>query len=66
MIRQSEFFLYSKKDRDAVYKCMERGYEFPEVTSWIRASKEDFQLVKEIGTQGDRHSGELLRLSYFL
>ena len=49
MIRASEFFLYSKKDRDAVYKCMERGYQFPEVTSWIRASKEDFKLVKEIG-----------------
>lgn len=48
-IRQSEFFLYSKKDRDAVYKCLERGYEFPEVTSWIRASKKDFQLVKDIG-----------------
>ena len=49
IIRQSEFFLYSKKDRDAVYKCMERGYRFPEVTSWIRASKKDFQLVKDIG-----------------
>ncbi len=49
LIRQSEFFLYSKKDRDAVYKCMERGYEFPEVTSWIRASKKDFELVKELG-----------------
>ena len=49
MIRASEFFLYSKKDRDAVYKCMERGYKFPEVTSWIRASREDFKLVKEIG-----------------
>ncbi len=49
LIRASEFFLYSKKDRDAVYECMERGYEFPEVTSWIRASKADFQLVKEIG-----------------
>ena len=48
-IRQSEFFLYSKKDRDAVYKCLERGYEFPEITSWIRASKKDFQLVKDIG-----------------
>lgn len=48
-IRQCEFFLYSKKDRDAVYKCMERGYAFPEVTSWIRASKKDFQLVKDIG-----------------
>ncbi len=49
MIRACEFFLYSKKDRDAVYKCMERGYQFPEITSWIRASKEDFQLVKDIG-----------------
>ena len=48
-IRQCEFFLYSKKDRDAVYKCMERGYEFPEVTSWIRASKKDFQVVRDIG-----------------
>lgn len=48
-IRQCEFFLYSKKDRDAVYKCMERGYKFPEVTSWIRASKKDFQLVKDLG-----------------
>ena len=48
-IRASEFFLYSKKDRDAVEKCMERGYEFPEVTSWIRANKKDFQLVKDMG-----------------
>lgn len=49
IIRQCEFFLYSKKDREAVYKCMERGYEFPEVTSWIRANKKDFELVKDIG-----------------
>lgn len=48
-IRQSEFFLYSKKDRNAVYRCLEKGYEFPEVTSWIRASRKDFELVKEIG-----------------
>ena len=48
-IKQSEFFLYSKKDRDAVYECMEKGYKFPEITSWIRASKKDFELVKEIG-----------------
>ena len=48
-IRQCEFFLYSKKDRDAVYKCMECGYSFPEITSWIRASKKDFELVRDIG-----------------
>ena len=59
-IRQSEFFLYSKKDRDAVYKCLERGYKFPEVTSWIRASKQDFQLVKDLGL---RETGILVSCS---
>ena len=49
IIRQSEFFLYSKRDRKAVEKCLERGYRFPEVTGWIRANADDFQLVKEIG-----------------
>lgn len=49
IIRQSEFFLYSEKDREAAYQCMERGYEFPEVTAWIRAVKKDFALVKDMG-----------------
>ena len=64
MVRACEFFLYSKQDRDAVYKCMERGYQFPEVTSWIRASKEDFRLVKEIGMKETGIPGKLLRLPY--
>ena len=51
IIRQSEFFLYSEKDRQAARACMELGYEFPEVTSWIRANKKDFQLVKEMGVK---------------
>ena len=49
IIRQTEFFIYSKKDREALDKCRELGLEFPEITSWIRAKKEDFQLVKELG-----------------
>lgn len=49
IIRQTEFFLYSKKDKEAVIKCMELGYDYPEITSWIRAVKEDFYLVKEMG-----------------
>ena len=51
IIRQSEFFLYSPKDKEAVVKCLEKGYEFPQVTSWIRAKKEDFQLVKDFQIQ---------------
>ena len=49
MIRQTEFFLYSDKDKKAVRKCQEKGYEFPKITSWIRANKNDFKLVKEMG-----------------
>jgi len=51
VVRQSEFFVYTKKDREAVEKCMERGYEFPEVTTWIRATREDFELVKKMGVK---------------
>ncbi len=49
LIRQSEFFVYTKKDREALDKCLELGYEFPEITTWIRATEGDFKLVKEIG-----------------
>ncbi|NMA95320.1 MAG: 2-isopropylmalate synthase [Clostridiales bacterium] len=49
IIRQSEFFLYTDKDKEAVRQCLDRGYEFPEVTGWIRATEKDFQLVKNMG-----------------
>jgi isopropylmalate/homocitrate/citramalate synthase len=49
VIRQTEFFLYSKKDREALEKCLAKAYRYPDVTTWIRAKKKDFNLVKEIG-----------------
>ena len=49
VIRQTEFFLYSDLDREAVRRCLGLGFEFPEVTGWIRAVKADLKLVKEIG-----------------
>lgn len=49
VIRQSEFFLYTERDREAVRRCLELGHAFPEVTGWIRAVKEDFKLVKGMG-----------------
>ncbi len=49
IIRQTEFFAYSKKDTDAIRQCMDLGYDFPEITTWIRASKDDFNLVKDLG-----------------
>jgi len=49
LIRQCEFFLYSKRDRKAVELCKERGYEFPQITGWIRAVAADFKLVAQMG-----------------
>ncbi len=49
LIRQTEFFLYTEKDRQAVERCRALGATFPEITGWIRAVKSDFALVKAIG-----------------
>ncbi|MBE6404621.1 MAG: 2-isopropylmalate synthase [Lentisphaerae bacterium] len=46
LIRQSEFFLYSENDRKSVEACQELGFQFPEITAWIRAVRKDFDLVK--------------------
>jgi isopropylmalate/homocitrate/citramalate synthase len=51
LIRQSEFFLYTEKDRAALEAVQDRGYRFPEVTSWIRAVASDFTLVKAAGVK---------------
>ncbi len=60
IIRQTEFFVYSKKDREAVERCMELGLKFPEITTWIRASREDFKLVRDLGI---RETGILVSCS---
>jgi isopropylmalate/homocitrate/citramalate synthase len=49
IIRHSEFFLYSKRDRQAVEEVQALGYEHPEVTGWIRADRRDLQLVRQAG-----------------
>jgi isopropylmalate/homocitrate/citramalate synthase len=49
IIRQSEFFLYSDKDKKGLDEVRSLGFEYPKVTGWIRANKKDLQLVKEAG-----------------
>ena len=51
LIRQSEFFLYTPKDREALEMCQDLGLEFPEITTWIRANEKDFELVKAAGVK---------------
>ena len=49
MIRQTEFFLYTRKDREAVERCQDYGFQFPEITGWIRGTLDDYQLVRSAG-----------------
>ena len=60
LIRQTEFFVYSEKDRRAIEECRALGLKFPEITTWIRASKEDFKLVRDLGI---RETGILVSCS---
>ncbi len=60
IIRQTEFFVYSQKDRKAIEECQALGLKFPEITTWIRATKEDFKLVKDLGI---RETGILVSCS---
>jgi isopropylmalate/homocitrate/citramalate synthase len=48
VIRQTEFFLYSQRDKEALRKCQDKGYPYPEITGWIRAHADDLKLVKEM------------------
>jgi len=51
LVRQSEFFLYTDKDREALERCQALGLSFPEITTWIRANAKDFKLVKAAGVK---------------
>ena len=48
IVRQSEFFLYTEKDRAAVRACQELGLEFPEITTWIRANENDLRIARDM------------------
>ncbi|MDR1045656.1 MAG: histone-lysine N-methyltransferase [Candidatus Adiutrix sp.] len=51
IIRKSEFFLYSEKDRQAVEACRELNLPFPKITGWIRAAASDLELVRDMGLE---------------
>ena len=50
IIRQSEFFVYTKRDQEAIDRCMNLGLEFPEVTTWTRHSHRKLLKLPASGT----------------
>ncbi len=51
VVRQSEFFLYTPKDREALEVCTAKGYAYPQITGWIRAVEQDLDLVSKMGLE---------------
>ncbi|MBM4031718.1 MAG: 2-isopropylmalate synthase [Planctomycetes bacterium] len=49
VVRQTEFFLYTTKDRAACEACMGVGARYPEITGWIRADVGDLSNVEKVG-----------------
>jgi citrate (Re)-synthase len=47
IIRTSEFFMYSDKDKKALEKVLELDLQYPQPTGWIRAQRKDFELLKQ-------------------
>ena len=59
IIRQSEFFVYSQRDRDAIEKCISGNNDLdPRDQRGLRPCKKH-------GHSGNRHSCQLFRLPYF-
>ncbi|MDR2488090.1 MAG: histone-lysine N-methyltransferase [Desulfovibrio sp.] len=48
LIRACEFFMYSDKDKKAIEACRSRGYSFPAITGWIRATIDDLRMAKDM------------------
>ncbi|MEM2645188.1 MAG: 2-isopropylmalate synthase [Desulfurococcaceae archaeon] len=48
-IYSTELFLYTEKDKTAVKSLKEYGYRYPKVIGWIRATREDVQLLLDTG-----------------
>lgn len=60
-IEKVECFVFSESDRATVERMLERGYEHPAVTGWVRANKEDIDAVTRV--EGIRETGILMSVS---
>ena len=60
-IEKLECFLFNQRDKDVARSILDKGYEFPEVTGWARAKKEDIDLVLKM--DGIKETGILMSVS---
>jgi isopropylmalate/homocitrate/citramalate synthase len=62
-IENLEVFIYQKRDQWVLEKLLERGYEFPRVTTWTRATPKDIKLLVSISQGQVKETGMLASAS---
>ena len=62
-IEQVEVFIYQKRDLWCLEKLLERGYDFPQVTTWTRATPKDIKLLTEVSGGKVKETGMLASAS---
>ena len=63
VIESVEVFIYQKRDVWVLEKLLERGYEYPRVTTWTRARPKDINLLVEVSQGRIRETGMLASAS---
>ena len=62
-IENVEVFIYQNRDRWVLEKLLERGYDFPQVTTWTRATPKDIKLLVELSQGRVKETGMLASAS---
>ena len=62
-IEQVEVFIYQKRDIWCLEQLLDRGYDFPQVTTWTRATPKDIKLMVEVGGGKIKETGMLASAS---
>ena len=62
-IEAVEVFIYQKRDVWVLEKLLERGYDFPQVTTWTRALPKDIKLLVDISQGQVKETGMLASAS---
>src|SRR5438105_7208853 len=58
-----EAFIYQKRDVWTIEKLLERGYEWPRVTTWTRATPKDIKLLVDVSQGKVKETGMLASAS---
>ena len=62
-IEQIEVFIYQERDRHLLAQLLERGYRYPEITTWTRATPKDIRDLVDIAGGAITETGILASAS---